>query len=83
MAAVPTLVEKDPTLLNNLRQLDGAKEQWKLENPKATNDVPTWEDLLPYLRQKPACPQGGTYFLGRVGETPTCSISGPSHTLPQ
>lgn len=68
--------------VNNLRQLDGAKEQWRLENHKTTNDVPSWENLLPYLRQKPSCPQGGTYILGRVGEPPRCSFGG-THTLPQ
>ena len=68
--------------VNNLRQLDGAKEQWKLENQKGTNDVATWEDVLPYLRQKPVCPQGGTYILGRVAEPPRCSFGG-THTLPQ
>ena len=37
--------------VNNLRQLDGAKEQWKLENHKTSNGVPTWEDLLPFNTQ--------------------------------
>lgn len=68
--------------VNNLRQLEGAKEQWKLENHKGTNDVPAWEDLLPYLRQKPVCPQGGTYILGRAGEPPRCLFGG-THTLSQ
>ena len=66
--------------VNNLRILEGAKEQWSLENHKGTNDVVTWGDVLPYLRNKPACPQGGTYLLGRVGELPRCSFGG-AHTL--
>lgn len=66
--------------INNLRQLDGAKDQWRLENHKTTNDIPAWQDLLPYLGQKPTCPQGGTYRPGRVGEPPRCSLGG-SHTL--
>src|SRR5437867_5066684 len=68
--------------VNNLRQLDGAKEQWKLENHKTTNDVCTWQDLLPYLIQEPVCPQGGAYILGRAGEPPRCSLGGLSHTMP-
>ena len=68
--------------VNNLRQLDGAKQQWVIENHKTTSNVPTWEDLLPYLRQKPFCPQGGTYILGPVGESPRCSFGG-THTLSQ
>jgi len=68
--------------VNSLRQLDGAKQQWVLENHKTTNDVPAWQDLLPYLRQKPVCPEGGTYILGRVGELPRCSHGG-THSLAQ
>jgi hypothetical protein len=68
--------------VNNLRQLDGAKQQWVAENHKTTNDIPTWEDLLPYLRQKPVCPKAGTYILGRVGAPPRCSF-GRTHNLSQ
>jgi hypothetical protein len=67
--------------INNLRQLDAAKNQWALEKVKKTGDAPTKEDLLPYLRKWPTCPQGGTYTIGPVGEAPTCSI--PGHKLPQ
>jgi hypothetical protein len=75
--------------INNLRQLDGIKQQWALENHKTTNDIPTWETIRLYLPQweqegrriGPLCPQGGTYSLGRVGDRPTCSIGGPDHTL--
>src|SRR4051794_37653321 len=61
--------------INGLRQIDGAREQWILEHHKATNAVPTWEDLYPYLIKNTRCPQGGTYTLGRDG--PHCSI--PAH----
>src|SRR5207244_131983 len=60
--------------VNNLRQLDGAKQQWVLENHKTMNDIPSWQDVLPYLRQKPVCPQGGTYILEHAGEPPRCSL---------
>src|SRR6266498_1472518 len=59
-----------------LRQLDGAKQQWSLEFHKTTNDVATMQDLLPYLKGPVKCPEGGSYILGRVGETPKCSIGG-------
>src|SRR6266705_5770531 len=62
--------------INNLRQIDGAKQQWALENHKTTNDMPIWEDVRPYFKNGIACPQGGTYILGRVDEPPRCSISG-------
>jgi general secretion pathway protein G len=66
-----------------LSQIEGAKEQWAAEHHKTTNDVPTDADLFGvYLNHKPVCPAGGTYTVGRVGQLPTCSIGGPSHTLP-
>jgi hypothetical protein len=68
--------------VNSLRQLDGAKQQWELENHKSTNDVPTMGDLQPYLVRPLVCPQGGTYTPGRVGELPRCSVGG-LHKLPQ
>jgi hypothetical protein len=67
--------------VNNLRQLDGAIQQWSVENHKASNDVVTMQAILPYLKGPVTCPEGGTYILGRVGEAPKCSIGG-RHTLP-
>jgi hypothetical protein len=64
-----------PSCINNLRQLQGAKQQWALEFHKGTNDAPTWEDLRPFLKPPFNCPQGGTYSFGRVGELPSCSIA--------
>ena len=73
--------------INNLGQIEGAKQQWALENKKIASDVPSWADVQAYLGRGtrgeiPKCPQGGTYILGRVGESPGCSIGGPSHSLP-
>jgi hypothetical protein len=83
--AVPNFVKARATsqqnaCINNLRQLDAAKNQWALEKGKTATDVPTKEDLLPYLRNWPVCPAGGTYTINAVGEPPTCSI--PGHQLP-
>lgn len=68
--------------INNLRQIDTAKNQWALENNKSADAVPTAQDLLPYFPNNifPVCPSGGTYTIGTVGEAPVCSI--PSHVLP-
>jgi hypothetical protein len=71
--------------INYLRQIDGAKQQWAYENRKTTNDVPTWEDIRPYLgypsyAARLHCPLGGTYTIGRVGEPPRCSY--PGHSIP-
>jgi ABC-type proline/glycine betaine transport system substrate-binding protein len=67
---------------NNLKQIDGAKHQWALENKKADQDVPTWQELKPYLGGKgkaPKCPSGGKYTIGSIDSQPTCSK--PGHEL--
>ena len=62
-----------------LAQIDGAKEQWAMDNHKTTNNIPTWNDLAPYWRREvPRCPQGGSYTLTHVGELDMCSF--PAHT---
>jgi chromosome segregation ATPase len=69
--------------INNLRQIDAAKQEWALENNKTADDIPTAQDLLPYLSNLvfPVCPSGGTYTINAAGVPPTCSA--PGHVLPQ
>ena len=69
--------------INNLRQIDAAKQQWALVNNKNDEAVPTTADLLPYLKGGvlPVCPGGGSYTINAVGLPPTCSV--PGHALPQ
>ena len=68
--------------INNLRQLDGAKQQWALENNKPANSPVQVADVLPYLRaQFPTCPAGGVYTLNAINRPPTCSV--PGHVLPK
>ena len=59
-------------------QIVGAKEQWRIDNHKTSNDVPTWADLAGehrYLPKALVCPAGGVYTLGRLDERPRCSIA--------
>jgi hypothetical protein len=67
--------------VNNLRLIDGAKQQWALEKQKPSGALLTVEDLAPYLKTNtlPACPAGGVYTLNPVGFPPMCNI--PGHTL--
>ena len=69
--------------INNLRQIDGAKQQWALETGKTASAEPRKEDLQPYFpnQQFPVCPGSGVYKLNAVGAHPTCSLQ--SHTLGQ
>jgi hypothetical protein len=70
--------------INNLRQIDGAKQTWGLEHHAPSNAVPTWQDIQPYMVRGtastlPTCPQGGHYIIGSLQVAPTCSI--PRHKL--
>ena len=80
---VPTAVAQMNACINNLREIDAAKQQWALENEKTAGAIPTAQDLLPYLPDNlfPVCPAGGVYSINAAGVPPTCSI--PGHVLPQ
>jgi hypothetical protein len=83
--AIPNFVKARTTAqmnmcINNLRQIDGAKQDWALANKKQETDTPTAQDLAPYLKAQLTCPAGGVYTIHAVGEKPTCSIA--SHRLP-
>jgi competence protein ComGC len=86
--AIPNFVKARETAqmnacINNLRQIDAAKQEWALENKKKGTDTPTQADVAHFLKngQFPVCPKGGTYTIGPVDEPPTCSI--PGHQLPK
>jgi chromosome segregation ATPase len=67
--------------INNLRQIDGAIQQWALENRQAANSPVTLDQLAPYFKNStaPVCPGGGVYSVTTVSAQPSCSI--PGHTL--
>ena len=65
--------------MNHLIQIDGAKQQWKMEHQKTDADIPTWEGFKPYIAGRLKCPAGGVYTIGKVGELPSCSIT--NHSL--
>ena len=65
----------------NLKQIEGAKATWALENKKQNTDSPGTGDLYGdtnYIRTAPTCPAGGSYTLGQVNAKPICNISGHS-----
>jgi len=84
--AIPNFVKARTTsqqnaCINNLRQYDGAVQQWALENKKTSTDVYGMTSLQPYIKLTsagalPACPAGGNYSPGaNVAATPTCTLS--------
>jgi hypothetical protein len=66
-----------------LKQIQGAKEQWALENKKKTTDPsPGMEQLLQYFKGStlPICYAGGSYQPGKtINDAPRCNA--PGHSL--
>src|SRR3954447_22156133 len=69
--------------INNLRQIDGAEQQWALETKQGAAAVPQYSDVSPYMRNSVVCPSGGgaatfggSYTLVNVGGPgkPACKI---------
>ena len=64
--------------INQLKQIDEAKQQWAIDNRKSRADIPAKSDLYGpslYFKVEPICVNGGVYTLGAVGEKPTCSLA--------
>lgn len=93
--AIPNFVKARTTsqanaCINNLRQYDGAVQQYALENKLASTATYTMSVLKPYIKldstgNLPSCPANGSYSNGStVTNPPTCSLStqSPAHKLP-
>lgn len=83
--AIPSFMQARTTsqtnaCINNLRQIDAAKEQDALENGLVTGDASA--NYTDYIKGNaiPTCPAQGTYTVAVVSTDPTCSIAG--HVLP-
>ena len=79
--AIPNFVKARTTAchnacINNLRQLDGAKEQYALEKKLEPGHFISPEDeklVYQYIKGgEPKCPGGGNYKLNPIGAAPTC-----------
>jgi len=76
------------TCMENLKQIDSAKEQWAMESGAPNGAAVNMSDVAGvYIRgpvSGPTCPGGGTYTLNPIGSNPTCSqAAGPTfHLLP-
>jgi len=83
--AIPSFVRARTTsqansCRNNLRQLDGAKDQYAIENNKTTGAACDMTACLTYLKKTPVCKAGGTYTVSAIGTDPVCSLGSP-HAL--
>ena len=64
--------------INNLRQMESAKEQWALETKQAQGATADTTACTAYLKTTPICPAGGTYTWLTIGTNATCTITNHS-----
>jgi prepilin-type N-terminal cleavage/methylation domain-containing protein len=76
------------TCINNLRVIDGAKQQWALEMGKASGLTPASSDIVPYLGRSgsvmPRCPLNGSsatpaYQIDVLTNAPSCPNTNNTH----
>ena len=88
--AIPNLLKSRVTAqrgvcINNLKQIEGAKNTWALESRAGANATPQLNNIQPYLGRgsagtAPTCPadQSATfqtsYNIGDLNSNPTCLI---------
>jgi hypothetical protein len=86
---IPSAISARPTAqrntcIANLRQIDGAKQEWAKINQKGDNAIPSAGDLYgtnQFIRHEPRCPRGETYTINAVRENTTCSLAAKGHKL--
>jgi len=75
------------TCIFNLRQIDGAMEQWAMDNNISAGTAPNSvqeDEIYDYVKGgKPICPGKGEYTLNAIGSNPqvTCSREDEGHKL--
>jgi prepilin-type N-terminal cleavage/methylation domain-containing protein len=79
--AIPSFMKARTTsqknaCINNLRQIEAAKEQWALETKQSTSSAVVTTSVDAYMKAAPSCPAGGTYDYQVIGTNATCTISG-------
>ena len=89
--AIPNFIKARTTsqqnaCINNLRHIDGAIQQWALENKKAAGATVDFTDISGYLKNSVICPSGGTafsdsYTVTTVAARPVCQINAVTHIL--
>jgi len=97
--AIPNFVKARTTsqmnaCINNLRQIDGAKQQWALETKQVSTATPSEAAVGAYLGRAAStagvvCPSGGaaaafatSYTINNVATAPACKILPATHNLP-
>lgn len=81
----PRLYSSGNACIANLKQMDGAAQQWALENKKTDSDLVDAFAAAQYLKggQLPTCPANGKYQFTTVSNPPTCTRAITlGHSLP-
>jgi prepilin-type N-terminal cleavage/methylation domain-containing protein len=91
--AVPNFVKARTTAqmnacISNLRQIDGAIQQWALDTKQGDTAAVTPADILPYLKNAVTCPSGGktfadSYSVSTVSTPPACLKQPATHKIEQ
>src|SRR5258708_39643203 len=95
--AIPNFVRARTTsqqnaCINNLRQVDGAKQQWALEAKADQTITPSLANIQPYLGRgtngtAPTCPADSkngfttSYTINDLQTAPTCIVLSSTHQL--
>jgi type II secretory pathway pseudopilin PulG len=95
--AIPNFVRARVTsqknaCIENLRQIDSAKQEWALDTRRSGTATPLSRDIRPYLARgtragQPTCPTStstnltASYYIGNLTETPYCLLV-TNHVLP-
>jgi prepilin-type N-terminal cleavage/methylation domain-containing protein len=89
--AIPNFVKARTTAqmnacISNLRQIDGAIQQWALDTKQGDTASVTAAGGLPYLKNSVTCPSGGktfadSYSVTTVQARPTCLQKPTTHKL--
>jgi hypothetical protein len=86
--AIPSFMKSRETsqmnaCINNMRQIEAAKEGWALETGKANGDPVDEDAVNHYIKGgMPWCPAGGMYYYNAIGEDATCDYPDAPHALP-
>jgi prepilin-type N-terminal cleavage/methylation domain-containing protein len=82
--AIPNFIKARETsqrnaCIENLRQIDSAKQQWAIEEKQDSAASPAGADLDDYIKggwASLSCPAGGTYTINDMSTDPTCTVDG-------
>ena len=84
--AVPSFVKartvsQQNACINNLRQIESAKEQWAMSAAKNNGAPCVIAEVNQFVRggTTPLCPVGGIYTYNPIGTAAQCTITSPEH----